>query len=53
MVTVFKSECKSKVTVTPGGGSACKAHEVTGGAFSSALGTVFDESKHMGLSLYA
>jgi hypothetical protein len=42
MVTGFKSECKSKVTVTPGGGSTCKAHAVTGDAFSSALGTVLD-----------
>jgi hypothetical protein len=40
MVTGFKSECKSKVTVTPGAGSACKAHAVTGDAFPSALGTV-------------
>jgi hypothetical protein len=40
MVTGFKSECKSKVTVTPSGGSACKAHAVTGDAFSLAPGTV-------------
>jgi hypothetical protein len=47
-VTGFNSGCKSKVTVTLGGGSACKAHAVTGDAFSSALGTVLFRTKLLG-----
>jgi hypothetical protein len=44
-VTGFNSKCKSKVTVTSGGGSSCKAPPVTGDAFSSAFGTVLDYMK--------